>query len=603
MKSMITFSLVKRLFNLSFALFFLLSLSINAQSGNYDKGKQLFNANCAACHRLDKKLIGPALGNVADKRSNKWLKSWIKDNNTLRATGDTDAKAIFKEFNGMPMMPFPQLSNQDIDDIIAYTSGKPKKVIVASNDNAKYQKGKSLFQANCAACHKLDKKLIGPALLNVADKRSKEWLHAWIKDNNALRATGDADAKAIFKEFNGMPMTPFPQLSAEDIDAILFYTSGKSKTAVQNSSSAQVNPDVAAGKKLFQANCAACHKLDKKLIGPALLNVADKRSKEWLHAWIKDNNALRATGDADAKAIFKEFNGMPMTPFPQLSNEDIDKIIAYTSVGDKKATVTTAKTSNLAKPKPSTIWMSVVVLLVILIFIIWIYAKSNNGFLKVVATIFLLFGVAYVGFGALFKVGIDTGYQPIQPIQFSHKIHAGDNKIDCQYCHSSAKHSKTSGIPSLNVCMNCHKNISEYNGVVTSDKDKAFYDGEIQKLYDAIGWDKDNLKYKDNYVQKPVQWVRIHNLPDFAYFNHSQHVTVAGVKCQQCHGPVEKMDEVKQYAKLTMGWCINCHKTTDIKMKGNGYYKNIHEQLSKKYGIENVTEAQMGGKECGKCHY
>jgi len=497
MKSMITFSLVKRLFNLSFALFFLLSLSINAQSGNYDKGKQLFNANCAACHRLDKKLIGPALGNVADKRSNKWLKSWIKDNNTLRATGDTDAKAIFKEFNGMPMMPFPQLSNQDIDDIIAYTSGKPKKVIVASNDNAKYQKGKSLFQANCAACHKLDKKLIGPALLNVADKRSKEWLHAWIKDNNALRATGDADAKAIFKEFNGMPMTPFPQLSAEDIDAILFYTSGKSKTA----------------------------------------------------------------------------------------------------------TVTTAKTSNLAKPKPSTIWMSVVVLLVILIFIIWIYAKSNNGFLKVVATIFLLFGVAYVGFGALFKVGIDTGYQPIQPIQFSHKIHAGDNKIDCQYCHSSAKHSKTSGIPSLNVCMNCHKNISEYNGVVTSDKDKAFYDGEIQKLYDAIGWDKDNLKYKDNYVQKPVQWVRIHNLPDFAYFNHSQHVTVAGVKCQQCHGPVEKMDEVKQYAKLTMGWCINCHKTTDIKMKGNGYYKNIHEQLSKKYGIENVTEAQMGGKECGKCHY
>jgi len=380
MKSMTTFSLVKRLFNLIFTLFFLLSLSINAQSGNYNKGKQLFNANCAACHRLDKKLIGPALGNIAKTRSNKWLKSWVKDNNAFRASGDADAKAIFKEYNGMPMMPFPQLSNQDIDDIIAYTSGKPKKVIVASNDNAKYKKGKNLFNANCAACHRLDKKLIGPPLANIVGKKSKEWLHAWIKDNNAFRATGDADAKAIFKEYNGMPMTPFPQLSTEDIDAILFYTSGKPKTAEQNSGSTQVDPDVAAGKELFNANCAACHKLDKKLIGPPLGNIADKKSKEWLHAWIKDNNAFRATGDADAIAIFKEFNGMPMTPFPQLSNEDIDKIIAYTSAGNKKANVTTAKTNNLAKPKPSTAWMSILVGLVILIFIIWIYVKSNNGF-------------------------------------------------------------------------------------------------------------------------------------------------------------------------------------------------------------------------------
>ncbi len=605
MKSVIKHSLVKKLTTSSFCLFFLINFSIYAQSGDYNRGKQLFNANCAACHRLDKKLIGPALGNIADKRSNKWLKSWIKDNNALRAAGDADAKALFKEFNGMPMMPFPQLSDKDIDDILTYTNGKPKKVITATNNNVQYKKGKNLFNANCAACHKLDKKLIGPALANIADKRSKKWLHAWIKDNNALRAKGDADAKAIFKEFNGMPMMPFPQLSTEDIDAILVYTSGKPKTAEQNTNNVQVNPDVVAGKKLFQANCAACHKLDKKLIGPPLKNIADKRSKEWLYAWIKDNNALRAKGDADATAIFKEFKGMPMTPFPQLSNEDIDKILAYTSAGNTKKATTTAvtKENNLAKSKPSTVWMSVVVGLVLLIFIIWIYVKSNNGFLKIAATIVLLLGGAYVGFAALFEVGVDTGYQPIQPIQFSHKIHAGDNKIDCQYCHSSAKNSKTSGIPSLNVCMNCHKNISEYNGTVTSDKDKAFYDGEIQKLYDAIGWDKDNLKYKENYVQKPVQWVRIHNLPDFAYFNHSQHVTVADVKCQKCHGPVQTMDEVKQYSKLTMGWCINCHKTTDVKMKGNGYYKKIHEQLSKKYGMKKVTEAQMGGLECGKCHY
>jgi len=603
MKSVIKHSKVNKLTILSFTLLFLVNLGVLAQTGDYSKGRKLFNANCAACHKLDKRLIGPALGNIADKKSNAWLKSWIKDNNALRATGDADAKAIFKEYNGMPMTSFPQLSNQDIDDIIAYTSGKPKKVITATNDNARYQKGKNLFNANCAACHKLDKKLIGPALANITDKRSKKWLYFWIKDNNALRAKGDAAAVAIFKEYNGMPMMPFPQLSNQDIDDILTYTNGKPKDVV-NTSSKQVNPDIAAGKKLFQANCAACHKLDKKLIGPPLGNIADKKSKEWLYAWIKDNNALRAKGDADAVAIFKEYNGMPMMPFPQLSNKDIDKILAYTSAGNtKKVTVTVTEKNTLAKPKPSTTWMSVVLGLVLLIFIIWIYVKSNNGFLKIAATIFLLFGVAYVGFGALFKVGVDTDYQPLQPIQFSHKIHAGDNKIDCQYCHSSAKHSKTSGIPSLNVCMNCHKNISEYNGPITSDKDKAFYDGEIQKLYDAIGWDKDNLRYKENYVQKPVKWIRIHNLPDFAYFNHSQHVTVADVKCQKCHGPVEKMEEVKQYSKLTMGWCINCHKSTDVKMKDNGYYKNIHEQLSRKYGIEKVTEAQMGGKECGKCHY
>ena len=604
MKGVKTLSLTKRLFSLSFTFFFLINFSINAQSGDYNKGKQLFNANCAACHRLDKKLIGPALGNIADKKSNKWLKSWIKDNNALRASGDADAKAIFKEYNGMPMTPFPQLSDKDIDNILAYTSGKPKKVAANTTNNVLYNKGKSLFNANCAACHRLDKKLIGPPLANIVDKKSKEWLHAWIKDNNALRASGDADAKAIFKEYNGMPMTPFPQLSAEDIDAILTYTSGKPKTVAQSTNSTQVNPDVAAGKKLFQANCAACHKLDKKLIGPPLGNIIEKQPKEWLYKWIKDNNALRASGDADAIAIFKEYNGMPMTPFPQLSNADIDKIIAYTSAGNtKKAVATVTEKNNLAKPKRSTTWISVLVSLVLLIFILWIYLKSKNGFLKIVATIFLLFAVAYTGFGALFKVGVDTDYQPLQPIQFSHKIHAGDNKIDCQYCHSAAKHSKTSGIPTLNVCMNCHKNISEYNGPVSSDKDKAFYDGEIQKLYNAIGWDKDNLKYKENFVQKPVKWVRIHNLPDFAYFNHSQHVTVAQVKCQKCHGPIEKMDEVKQYSKLTMGWCINCHKTTDVKMNGNGYYKKIHEQLSKKYGIERVTEAQMGGKECGRCHY
>ncbi len=466
--------------------------------------------------------------------------------------------------------------------------------------------GKKLFNANCAACHKLDKKVIGPALKGISEKRENAWLQSWIKDNNALRASGDQDAIDLFEEYNGMPMMAYPQLSEQDINDILAYTDDKPAVAETAIATAQVvDPKVAIGKKLFQTNCAACHKLDKKLIGPALGGMADKREDAWLKSWIKDNNALRADGDQDAIDIFNEYNGMPMTTFPQLSDEDLDAIIAYTTVGDVKKVVATdvASTDNIATPKSSTAWMSYVVIFVLLLLVIWIYVASNNGFLKIMATIFVLLLGNYVLFDSLMDIGIDQDYQPIQPIAFSHTIHAGDNKIDCEYCHSSAKNSRTSGIPSVNVCMNCHKSISEYTGPVTSDKDKAFYDAEIQKIYDAIGWDSEELKYIEGYEQKPIKWVKVHNLPDFVYYNHSQHVTVAGLKCQKCHGPVEEMDEVYQYSSLTMGWCLDCHKETNVDLKGNEYYAKIHKELAKKFGVDKVTIAQLGGKECGKCHY
>ena len=493
----------------------------------------------------------------------------------------------------------------------------------AQNGDAK--KGKGLFNANCAACHKLDKKLVGPALEGVSEKRSNEWLKAWIKDNNALRASGDKDAIAIYEEFNKMPMMTFQQLSDQDIDDIIAYTDNKPEAKPQGgggaSSAAALGIDslqVVKGKKIFNANCAACHKLDAKLIGPALENVADRRSKEWLHSWIKDNNTFRASGDADAIAIFEEYNKMPMTAFQQLSDEDIDAIIAYTSHADvlvAKAPVTAGggESDNTAKSPKSTAWMTYIVLALILVLVLWVYFVSKNEFLKLVTTIALLLAAGYFGYAGMMSIGVDQGYQPIQPIAFSHKIHAGDNKIDCQYCHSNAKHSKLSGIPSVNVCMNCHKSISEVADetvVVLEDKTlkKADLDKEIQKMYDAIGWDSEKLAYKEGYKQKPIQWKRIHNLPDFAYYNHSQHVTVAGLKCQTCHGPVEEMEEVRQFSPLTMGWCLECHKKTKVDMENNDYYAKIHEQLSKypglkANGMKDVTVARLGGRECGKCHY
>ena len=387
------------------------------------------------------------------------------------------------------------------------------------------------------------------------------------------------------------------------------------------------------GRKLYNNLCASCHKLDRKLIGPALAGVTERRENDWLKAWIKNNAALRASGDRDAIAIFNEYNGSVMSAFPQLSDSQIDDILYYTDVGDPKPVVAPGAVVASGSQKEAPEWLIYILAAIIVsAFLIiaallktiselkgapktpgslatlkevWAGLKQNT-FLHVVGTIFLLLMSAYVGFGTLFSIGVDQGYQPVQPIAFSHKIHAGENKVDCQYCHSSAKHSKHSGIPSVNVCMNCHKNIAEvaegteveYNGVILR---KNELDKEIQKIYDAAGWDVENLEYTGE--TKPIKWIRIHNLPDHVNFVHAQHVTVAGVDCKQCHGPVEEMDEMYQYSPLTMGWCIDCHRETNVDLKGNPYYEKIHKQLAEKYGTKEVTIAQLGGLECGKCHH
>jgi mono/diheme cytochrome c family protein len=390
--------------------------------------------------------------------------------------------------------------------------------------------------------------------------------------------------------------------------------------------------DPVAGEKLFKSNCAACHKLDKKATGPALRGVAQKYDVAFLHKWIKDSQGLIKSGDATAVKIFEENNKSIMTSFPQLSDADIDNILAYTSQPKpepKQAeTATSATTANDTGATNTIILVALVMVFLLLVVLLFLVNKTlrkiaqangvdfqgekprtslcqaflKNQFLLVVTAIVFLLVAAYLMFGYFMQVGVDQGYQPVQPIHYSHKIHAGDNKIDCNYCHSSARRSKTSGVPSLNVCMNCHKNISEVaEDTATEEYSKEFYDGEIAKLYDAVGWNPDEMQYTGE--TKPVRWVRIHNLPDFVYFNHSQHVTVAGVACQKCHGPVEEMEIMEQFAPLTMGWCINCHKDTNVKLKDNKYYEKIHEELSKKYGIEKLTAAEMGGMECGKCHY
>jgi mono/diheme cytochrome c family protein len=393
--------------------------------------------------------------------------------------------------------------------------------------------------------------------------------------------------------------------------------------------------DVQAGKKLFNANCAACHKLNKKAVGPALKGVSAKYEREWLYSWIKNSAAMIKDGDPQAVAVWEEYNKVAMNAFPLLSNADIDNILAYTDY-TPPAPVASAVTQQTAATSDSGVNNDLIlgalslvfILLVVMLFLVqktlrriaiasgvditppvkeqrpplW-QVIAKNQFLIFLSVITLLLSSAYFVYGFLMQVGIDQGYAPVQPIHYSHKIHAGANQIECKYCHSSARVSKHSGIPSLNVCMNCHKNIAEYNGEedLENGYTKEFYTKEIKKLYDAVGWDEENQAYTGD--TKPVKWVRIHNLPDFVYFNHAQHVQVGGVECQTCHGPVEEMEIMYQHSSLTMGWCINCHRETNIKVEDNEYYAKIHDELSKKYGVEKLTVAQMGGLECGKCHY
>ena len=483
------------------------------------------------------------------------------------------------------------------------------------------ENGEKLFKSTCTACHKLDKKLVGPALKGVTERREQDWLISWIKDSPGMIKSGDKLAIQVFEENNKLPMTANPQLSDQDIIDILAYTSGV-KVAVKPQ---EVDPGVERGKQLFKTNCAACHKLEGKLIGPELLKIGDKREADWLKLWIKDNNALVASGDKLAKEV-ADSSPMMMTPFAHLSDQDLNDLLKYFEVGDVKqvtAEVDSNKDKELFNKPGLDVWTTLGVTILAFLLLTLIVAATTkkkvvegeestanilkslvlNPFFRFLSLIFFLLLGAWLVFGWFMQIDVNVGYQPIQPITFSHAVHTGDNKIDCQYCHSSAKNSKTSGIPSANVCMNCHKTISEYNGELFGNFTKENLDGEIQKIYDAVGWDKENMQYIKDYEEKPVEWVRIHNLADFVNYNHSQHVTVAGINCQKCHGPIETMHEVHQFSPLTMNWCITCHRESEVDLTENGYYKNIHDQLAKKYGVEKVTVAQMGGLECGKCHY
>lgn len=380
---------------------------------------------------------------------------------------------------------------------------------------------------------------------------------------------------------------------------------------------------VAAGKSLFNTNCKTCHKLDAKLVGPALRGASDRQPAENVKKFIKNSGVVIGSGDAYYSALFKEYGNTPMPAHEFLSDDDLNNLLAYIEFGDKvdpaaAAAAATTGGGEVAAGSGSGIpseyltvivAVLVVVLLLILIvlgLIISVLTKylnkqeldeddkefvsqkfdlgkvlKSDGFIIIVTALVVAL-VAKTAIDGLYSVGVQQGYAPTQPIAYSHKLHAGTLEIECQYCHTGVEIGRSANIPSPNICMNCHTHVQNVQG-------KEGVSPEIQKIYDAV----------DN--NTPIEWVRVHNLPDLAYFNHSQHVKVGGIECQTCHGPIQEMEVVGQHSALTMGWCIDCHRQTEIATEGNAYYdKLVQIHVDSKDALK---VKDIGGLECAKCHY
>ncbi len=398
---------------------------------------------------------------------------------------------------------------------------------------------------------------------------------------------------------------------------------------------ASAQADLVVGKTLFVNNCAQCHNPLKDGTGPALHGITERvPDRALLHAWVKNNAAVRASGNQYFNDLYKARGGTSMNLFPTLTDAEIDNIIGYVESVKEPPPPPSGDPNATQASSDNSLLYGILTLILAVITLILLQVNSNlkklsddkegvpahepvpfyrnKAYIALIAVVLFIVG-GYYTIQAAIGLGRNKNYQPEQPIYYSHKVHAGVNQISCLYCHGGAYEGKHANVPSVNVCMNCHMQISEYGA--TSEKlyreDGTEVNGtaEIQKIYAASGWDPKTKKYSGK--EKPIEWTRIHNLPDHVYFNHSQHTRAGKVQCQTCHGPIQEMPEVKQFAELSMGWCINCHRESKVNFynaetgEGNKFYsiyEKFHNDLKNKK-VDSVTVEMIGGTECQKCHY
>jgi len=421
------------------------------------------------------------------------------------------------------------------------------------------------------------------------------------------------------------------------------------------------NQAFSQGEALYKSKCSSCHQIEKNGTGPMLKGArkrwTDAGEGELIIEWVQNNAALRNSGKSKrAAAIFKEYGGSQMQLFADLTPDQVNQILDYADAppaasksGDGKGAKSTSAKSNNEESGGGIgkVWWVLAVLFILIIFSVsgvrrqlksatslepapsnltyWqefkIFLWKNRLYTGIAILVLTIASLVFV-FQSLGRINIMENYQPSQPIAFPHSQHAGVNGIDCKYCHNSVEKSKSAGLPTVNVCMNCHKQI---NGKTPEQQ------AQIAKIYAAAGWDP-NLPPSGAYTgkTKPIIWNKVHVLPDHVYFNHAQHVAVGKVNCTQCHGDMTKMKEtakvqpVQELNKiegnipltkptLTMGWCIECHGKKEVVIgdRSNAYYDEIHRRLKKnpklyKQYLSNdgkITANELGGWECAKCHY
>ncbi len=469
--------------------------------------------------------------------------------------------------------------------------------------------------------------------------------------------------------------------------ACLFFSVALSAQAIEVDITEE---NVSEGKNLFRNYCATCHAKDMKtnLTGPALGGTLERWGeypKEDLYQWIRNAPQMIAQGHPRAELLWEEWKPTQMNAFPNLTDQEINNILAYVNCtyegncpGAAPAVTAAPGAPGAPAEEESDNTLLFILLAGILAVLALILARivanlnymvqmqqgdaparrktlveilTSKGLIAFVIFALVVLG-GYTTVNNAIMLGRQQGYEPEQPIKFSHATHAGLQQIDCQYCHDGARRSKHSVIPALNTCMNCHNAIKVGSNYGTA---------ELTKIYAAVGWDPNTSEYiegyedynredieriykkwiADNYVQEqgtldaegeelienqwegiiaaltneysgdtripgPVEWVRIHNLPDHAYFNHAQHVTVGQLECQTCHGPVEEMEVVYQHSPLSMGWCINCHRQTEVQQFEDNEYYNSYERMHRQIANgerDQVTVEDIGGLECQKCHY
>ncbi len=531
-----------------------------------------------------------------------------------------------------------------MDDVLKHGEGFRKQsipiiilCILFSLSGAQFQNvmGQSdaaeLFDELCADCHSIGEgDMKGPDLMGIEQIHTEDWLIKFIRSAKTVINSGDPKAIKSWEQYNKGNM-PDNSLSDAEIKSLIDYIRSLNKNIVEEkyfdpSTSSEPGSLYSTENTIKSLNSKVSEYESKLQDIEAKLDLILEFHKKSFSARITDEEINKGRELFEGNRPFSndvtacvtchntfEIDTLNWNPsaydiasaFSQQKNVDMSDIIINPlsdkmkevlrdhQLTDDEAFYITAFLQSVEKTglkQHARIPRKLIVF--ILISIIMVMSLFDLIFTKIIK--YKLININVFLIAAVFvsntiivnarNVGLSQNYAPDQPIKFSHKIHVKDNKIECLFCHNSPEFSRESGIPTTNVCLICH------NKIKTGEMSGQF---EISKI---------NNSFKD---KKPIEWIKIHNLPDHVFFSHSQHVTVGKIECQTCHGDIEEMHITSQYSTLSMGWCVKCHRESEIQFEENNYYSN-HEELHRdiKAGkITKITADKIGANDCQKCHY